>query len=287
MLRLSRAIAGTPAKVFLTGDGGDDVFLGYPRHRMLLEIQRVARFIPAPATGVWKALRALIPRRGALKRGVHLADYAVGGLGAFVGANPGFADFRRHGVLGPRLSAERRSELPWSIQSARNVLTEYLERDLRTQFVSEYLVKVDGASMHYALEARSPFLDQELWEFASALPYETRLHRGTLKAILRELARRQLGERVANAPKLGFTVPVEDYMGRRWLPRVRASLGDSLLASEGWLAGPALQRELAAAERSGRASRRLWYAWVLEEWLRAERADVTACGEAPDLIRSA
>jgi asparagine synthase (glutamine-hydrolysing) len=287
MLRLSRAIAGTPAKVFLTGDGGDDVFLGYPRHRMLLEIQRAARFIPGPATAVWKAVRSVIPRQGAFKRAVHLVDYSVGGLGAFVGGNPGFADFRRHGLLGPRLSMERRTELPWSIASARNLLVEYLERDLRTQFVSEYLVKVDGASMHYALEARSPFLDQELWEFASALPYEARLHGGTLKAILREIARRQLGDRVASAPKLGFTVPVEDYMGRRWLPRVKASFDDSLLASEGWMSGAALQRELSDCGRTGRASRRLWYAWVLEEWLRAERADVNACGEVPDLIRSA
>lgn len=287
MLRLSRAIAGTPAKVFLTGDGGDDVFLGYPRHRMLLEIQRVARFIPGSATAVWKALRSAIPRRGALKRGVHLVDYTVGGLGAFVAGNPGFEDFRRHGLLGPKLTEQHRDELPWSIESARNVLAEYLDRDLRTQFVSEYLVKVDGASMHYALEARSPFLDQELWEFASALPYETRLHGGTLKAILREIARRQLGDRVASAPKLGFTVPVEDYMGRRWLPRVKASLDGSLLVSDGWLSGTALQRELGDCERCGRASRRLWYSWVLEEWLRAERADVSACGEAPDLIRSA
>jgi asparagine synthase (glutamine-hydrolysing) len=287
MLRLSRAIAGTPAKVFLTGDGGDDVFLGYPRHRMLLEIQRAARFIPGGVTAVWRALRGAIPHRGALKRGVHLVDYTVGGLGAFVAGNPGFEDFRRHGLLGPRLSEQRTSTLPWSIQSARHVLAEYLERDLRTQFVSEYLVKVDGASMHYALEARSPFLDQELWEFASALPYETRLHGGTLKAILREIARRQLGDRVANAPKLGFTVPVEDYMGRRWLPRVKASLDDSLLAAEGWLSGAALQRELIECERRGRASRRLWYSWVLEEWLRAERADVNACGEFPDLMQSA
>jgi len=68
---------------------------------------------------------------------------------------------------------------------------------------------------------------------------------------------------------------------------VKASFEDSLLTSDGWLSGAALQSELIQCERSGRASRRLWYAWVLEEWLRAERADVNACGEAPDLIRSA
>jgi asparagine synthase (glutamine-hydrolysing) len=287
MLRLSRAIAGTPAKVFLTGDGGDDVFLGYPRHRMLLEVQRAAAFAPSIATAAWKGIRRAIPQRGALKRAVHLVDYTLGGLGAFIDANPGLADFQRHGLLGPRLADQRRNAPAWSIRSARRVLTEYLQRDLQTQFVSEYLVKVDGASMHYALEARSPFLDQELWEFASALPYATRLHGGTLKAILRELARRHLGDRVATAPKLGFTVPVEQWMGQRWFPRVQESLANSVLAADGWMSAPALQRELTVCRNTGRASRRLWYAWVLEEWLRAERAGVGDCAEPAGLSRSA
>jgi asparagine synthase (glutamine-hydrolysing) len=197
------------------------------------------------------------------------------------------ADFQRHGLLGPRLADQRRNAPAWSIRSARRVLTEYLQRDLQTQFVSEYLVKVDGASMHYALEARSPFLDQELWEFASALPYATRLHGGTLKAILRELARRHLGDRVATAPKLGFTVPVEQWMGQRWFPRVQESLANSVLAADGWMSAPALQRELTVCRNTGRASRRLWYAWVLEEWLRAERAGVGDCAEPAGLSRSA
>jgi asparagine synthase (glutamine-hydrolysing) len=287
MLRLSRAIAGTPAKVFLTGDGGDDVFLGYPRHRILLEVQRIAAFMPDLGASVWRGLRRTIPQRGALKRAVHLTDYVFGGLGAFIDANPGLADFRQHGLLGPRLADERRAAPEWSLRSARRVLTEYLQRDLQTQFVSEYLVKVDGASMHYALEARSPFLDQDLWEFASALPYTTRLHHGTLKAILRELTRRHLGERIASAPKLGFTVPVEQWMARRWLPRVRDSLSGSKLVAEGWMSGPALRHELAECERNGRASRRLWYAWVLEEWLCVERSGVGVCDVPAGLSRSA
>jgi len=288
MLALSRAISDTAAKVVLTGDGGDDVFLGYPRHRMLHDVQAIAAWIPGPAARGWKHVRHLIPQRGALKRAVHLADYMTGGLGAFVSANPGLEDFRAHGLMGPRLADQERRHEPWSISSARRVLAEYLARDLRTQFVSEYLVKVDGASMHYGLEARSPFLDQQMWEFASALPFGIRLRGGELKAILREIVRRRLGERVAAAPKLGFTVPVEEWMGRRWGSRVANDFRNSALVEDGWISRAALKAELARSAANGRASRRLWYLWVLEDWLRVEREAKVAPQLAPaPLLKSA
>jgi asparagine synthase (glutamine-hydrolysing) len=58
MLRLSRAIAGTPARVFLTGDGGDDLFLGYQRHRLLFQVERAARRMPGGLAAVWRAVRS-------------------------------------------------------------------------------------------------------------------------------------------------------------------------------------------------------------------------------------
>ena len=273
MLRLSRAIAETPAKVVLTGDGGDDVFLGYPRHRLLLRTQTVARRLPAFSTTAWRAARKLVPQRGTLKRATHLLDYTTGGLGGFVNANPGLADFARHGLLGGRLRGHPFDASPaaWSIDSARNALGDYLAYDRDTQFVSEYLVKVDGSTMHYALEARAPFLDHVLWEYAASLPFDVRLRGGVLKAVLREIARRRISPRVAAGSKRGFSIPVEAWMANRWHKRVADSLSNSLLVSEGWVEQGPLQRELASAARDGQASRRLWYLWVLEEWMRFER----------------
>ncbi len=272
MLRLSRAISSTTARVVLTGDGGDDVFLGYPRHRMLWRTQRVARYLPAWAASSWQTIRRAVPRRGVLRRLVHAVDYTTGGLAAFVRANPGLEDFRWRGLLGPRLAD---ADFPgpdaeWTIAAARHALSEYLAYDRDTQFVSEYLVKVDGATMHYSLEARSPFLDHLLWEHAAALPFDVRLHGGQLKAILREIARRRIGARVAAGHKRGFSIPVEAWMGGRWHDRVATSLRDSHLANDGWIARGPLQAEVADAAHRGVASRRLWYLWVLEEWLREE-----------------
>jgi len=114
-------------------------------------------------------------------------------------------------------------------------------------------------------------LSQELWEFAAALPFEVRLRGGSLKAVLRELARRRLGARVADAPKRGFTIPVQRWVAAHWLPKFDALLNDSILESEGWIRSAAVSEALQNARQKQWAANQLWYIFVLESWLRRER----------------
>lgn len=275
MLGLSKAVR-EDASVLLTGDGGDDVFLGYPEHLHLLWAQRAAKLLPALATPLWRRARSIMPEQGALRRARHFADYATGGLAAYAQAHEGLPDFRRDGMLGRRLHEVevdgRRTE--WSHQSAKRILSDVLHRDNDGRFVSEYLTKVDGACMHWAVEARSPFLDTDLWEFAALLPYSTRLHGGKLKAILRELARRHLGPRVSRGAKRGFGVPVQKWVAGRWAGDVEAAFTDSLAHSEGWLNAASVLKRLRQSREFGEAPKRIWYAYVLEQWLRRERASL-------------
>jgi asparagine synthase (glutamine-hydrolysing) len=277
MLRVSQAVARANVKVLLTGDGGDDVFLGYERHLLLARIQRAAAVLPEAAGPAWRALRRVIPDVGPVRRAMHLMDYVTGGLGAFASANDGLPELRRRGWLGPRLRdvevAARR--VPWSVKSARRVLYDYLSHDLRTQFVSEYLTKVDGATMHHALEARSPFFDHELWEYAAQLAIPTRLYRGQLKAILREIARRRIGDFVADERKRGFTIPVETWILGRWRPMVARTFQDSILDQEGWIQGDRIRAAIQSAN-DWRSARLLWHLLVLERWLRWERKPAAA-----------
>jgi asparagine synthase (glutamine-hydrolysing) len=306
MLRVSRAVAGE-ATVLLTGDGGDDVFLGYPEHRHLWFAERLARSSPRRAAELWQRRREKFSRRDRsdnlqivdhsdkLKLGGHgqfghrqfrrlgsFLDYASGGLGAVTNAHDGLPAYTQHGVLGERLqnyTVDQRA-IVWSPDSGRQVLSNYLDYDRQTRFVSEFLTKVDGATMHYGLEARSPFLDQDLWEFAAALPFHVRLRQGRLKAVLRELARRKLGERVANGRKRGFTIPVQRWITGRWRAEVEESLRDSMLEREGWIrSGPAL-KWLEKSAQTGWAPKQLWYLFVLEAWLRNERT--TAASDATE-----
>jgi asparagine synthase (glutamine-hydrolysing) len=277
MLRVSRAVAGE-ATVLLTGDGGDDVFLGYPEHRHLLFAERLARSSPRAVADLWQQSRGRFPRYGQLRRIASFLDYASGGLGAVTNAHDGLPSYEQQGMLGERLMDhtvdQRRIE--WSHDSACHLLSNYLDYDRHTRFVSEFLTKVDGATMHYGLEARSPFLDQDLWEFAASLPFRVRLRHGRLKAVLRELARRRIGERVASGRKRGFTIPVQRWMAGKWRPEVTAMLSDSLLEKEGWIRSGSALSWLEKSAQTGRAPKQLWYLFVLESWLRNERQTAAA-----------
>ena len=271
MLRVSKAVKGS-ATVLLTGDGGDDVFLGYPEHRHLLLAQKVARSLPGFAASAWRSNQEKFPRIGSLKRLGSFLNYSTGGLAAVACAHDGLPSYTQHGMLGERLNGVSLSqrEMEWSHNSGRNVLAEFLEYDRGGRFVGEYMTKVDGATMFHALEARAPFLDQDLWEFASSLSFELRLQGGRLKSLLRALAAQKLGERLARGRKRGFTIPVQRWLVGRWQPAVTELLQTSIADREGWINSRAVLNRLSAAAQEGRAPNQLWYIFVLESWLRHE-----------------
>ena len=193
MLRIAEAVSRS-ATVLLTGDGGDDVFLGYPRHRHLWAAAKVPAWArPILRTG-WNQIRPGFPRTGALRRLAAFLDYASGDLSAFFD----YKQWLRHPdfkvLLGERLTDQSAVVEKDTILSGDgpNPLASLLSHEYVSRFVGEYMTKVDGATMYHGLEARSPFLDQDLWEFAAALPYDFRLHKGKLKAILRKIASRRL-----------------------------------------------------------------------------------------------
>jgi asparagine synthase (glutamine-hydrolysing) len=275
MLSVCKAVK--PAvTVLLTGDGGDDVFLGYPYQRHMWMAQRTARALPSPAAGLWRALRPLVDHLPALRRPKHFLDYATGGLGAVTRVHDGLPYYLRSGLLGERfaeISLDARN-VPLSFNSARNLLPEVLAYQQDTVFTGEFMTKVDGGAMHYALEARSPLLDQSLWEFAARLPFSLRLRGGELKPVLREIVRRNVSPEVASRPKRGFTVPVERWLATRWRAQLEAMLDTPLLQREGWIRPGALEPLIRSSLARQQAPVQLWYLVVLENWLRHKAAMV-------------
>jgi asparagine synthase (glutamine-hydrolysing) len=212
----------------------------------------------------------VVPAAGPFRRARHFVDYVTGGLGAYLKAHDGLPTFSEVGLLGDRLlePLPRTRQIPESISSARELLSDYLEHDLRHQFVGEYMTKVDGATMAQGLEARSPYLDHVLWEYASSLPFETRLHGRELKAVLRAIASRRVSARLATGAKRGFSVPVERWLRGRWFGEVARRLSEGPLCSDGWISRPGLQRALSGSALDGPGAHHLWYLAVLDSWLR-------------------
>jgi asparagine synthase (glutamine-hydrolysing) len=284
MLAVSKAVKER-ATVLLTGEGGDDVFLGYPRHRHYAAAQRIANAIPHSAASAWSGARRLLPKHGAMRRAAHFLDYATGGLGAIAAVSDGFPYYVEHGIAAERLSGVQVAirALPRSLQAGRRVMDDYMAEEQKTRFVAEYMQKVDGATMYYGLEARAPLLDQELWSFASALPYGVRMHRGKLKAILREIARRRISPRVAAGKKRGFGIPVQRWISGRWRGAFEDVFKKSLLEDGGWIHGEAVLRALRSTSEGATAPAQLWYLFVLEHWLRG--VDAARCPAMPAASR--
>lgn len=206
-------------KVVLTGDGGDELFGGYRRYTAFDSALRVfaAPLIRtlAPPLGMYYGNLFHDPRYERMAETVRALrlrpETAYGELfcGSYFGTRTLAATFQADFL---RETAD--SDAVWfvarsmgqqaSLEAAmRFDLTSYLPDDLN--------VKMDRATMRFGLEARSPFLDQELVDFALRLPLELKVKGKERKIILRHALRQILPPEVLNRPKRGFQVPLAEW----------------------------------------------------------------------------
>jgi asparagine synthase (glutamine-hydrolysing) len=286
MLNICRAVKPV-ATVLLTGDGGDDIFLGYPYFHNAWKAQKLAAWLPPGSHSLWRAIRPLAGMLPGSTRGKHFLDYATGGLGPYRRVRQGIRFFRSRNLLGDRLAAATLAEREGqpSLKSARSLLPELLDYHKRTESLSEFMPKLDGTSMYFGIEARSPLLDHRIWEFAATLSPEVRFHGGRLKSVLREIVRRRIGSRVAFRKKQGFTIPVEKWLVREWRESFRTFESRTLLEDQGWVTPGCPRKLVTEALAAGSAPVQLWYLLVLEMWLRKQARNVPAGTHAGAALR--
>jgi asparagine synthase (glutamine-hydrolysing) len=269
ILHISRTIK-PKATVLLTGDGGDDIFLGYPFFANAWRAQKLAQALPGPLAQVAGALAPLLQGPETLRRAGSLLDYASGGLAAWARRHDGLPYLIERGILGERMDGYvlPQRALANSLHSARHLLAEVIQHHWGLHFTGEFMTKVDGGTMFSALEARSPFLDHRLWEFAAQLPPEIHFHGGALKAVLREIVRRRVDPAIATRRKQGFTVPITRWLcDPRWKTLWDKIRDGSLLASQGWVHQEPLRKAVDEGLKQGTVPRQLWYLLLFEHWL--------------------
>ena len=272
MLGIAKAVKPL-ATVLLTGDGGDDVFLGYPFIHNAWRAERLARALPGPLVPVVRGIANGLPRSGRLRGARNFLRYATSGISGYVQAHEHRRYLRDHQILGDRvnqilLPAEA---VPPSVAAARRLFSDVLEHQQQMHFLGEFMPKVDGATMYHSIEARSPFLDQRLWEFAATLPPQVRYHGGELKAVLREIVRKRVSPDVASKPKQGFTVPVERWLATHWSGSLDFLNGSTELEQLNLIRPGSLRGPVSAAKQAGWVPLPLWFLLVLEHWLQRQK----------------
>jgi asparagine synthase (glutamine-hydrolysing) len=260
-------------KVALSGDGGDEVFGGYPKY-LLGETERR----PLPLSSVLhRALQALAwrPRRMAsVYWRVLSSQDRIRFAWARYGNFPVFRkDMRQLLARAYQEAVEVEGYFePWERRAQRygqRFDTEVLMRtDLETYLSENCLVKTDRASMLASLEVRVPYLDETVLDCILPLPVQAKIPGGQLKALLMPLARRLLPREVWDRPKQGFGGPLNAWLAGAWRPAVEMALdwGESNLG----LFDYCYLRHLHAINVSkGGIRQELWNPFVLLAWAMA------------------
>jgi asparagine synthase (glutamine-hydrolysing) len=269
---LSR-LASQHVKVVLGGDGGDELFGGYPTYRAHA-YARVARLLPLRARPLQALIGGLRERdryqslEWKLKRFILRWDDEPRRRHLRWMSNLDLDDLRR-GL--PSTAGVLPSPLDGDPEDARDGLDRLLALDFHTYLPGSVLTKVDRASMAHGLEVRPPLLDNEMIDWAFSIPSSLKLHRGTTKYVLKLAAAGHLPPDIIRRPKKGFGIPLRSWIRGPIRDRVTRALQPSALWDAGLLDRGAFQTwARMSAERRGDHSKALWALVVLDEWVRRE-----------------
>ena len=268
-------------KVVLSGDGGDEVLGGYPQYLHARRLQSLARW--NAATAPLAPLMPVVRRLGTSGRQIEKAwRFAhLPPLDRLAALQTYFTEDERAALYRPEFAVAALGAGPTSWRLAGVVddgladpAQQLVTAEMRLRLHADYLRKVDVASAAHGVEVRVPYLDPVMLDLAARLPIRLKIAAdGGTKVIARHLARELLPPSVAQAPKRGFTIPLDRWMG----PAMHAHLRRLLVepgAPIGQLLDPAAVRRVWDDFESGRAgvsryqrSQRVFFLASLARWL--------------------
>ncbi|MGI4732150.1 MAG: XrtA/PEP-CTERM system amidotransferase [Janthinobacterium lividum] len=272
-------LAREEVTVALSGDGADEAFAGYRRHRFQVAEERARAIMPAALRRAAGWLGERYPKADWAPRPLRarttllaLAGDGAEGYARSVGVTTPeerarlFSPAARAALAGHR--AEDRWVAAMNDAPARDPLDRAQYADLKLWLPGDILTKADRTSMAVGLEAREPLLDHRLVEFAATLPTSLRLRGGEGKWLMKKALERYLPREILYRPKQGFVTPVSAWL-RGPLAAQAAGLAHSrTLAQTGWFDMTRLAT-IAEDHRAGRADhgRTLWQFVMLEKSL--------------------
>jgi asparagine synthase (glutamine-hydrolysing) len=265
--------------VALNGDGGDECFAGYERYAAMRLAERYHKLPAVLRSGVIDHAIGLVPtsetRRSRLrdaKRFIEAAslpkvDRYLRWVSVFdtEAKSELYTDNFRHETAPVHSSALLE---PWfAMANGSGVVDASLLTDTMTYLPNDLLVKVDIATMAVSLEARSPFLDHQVIEFAASLPEKLKLRGLTTKYLLKRVLRKLLPSENLGRRKMGFGVPIGHWFRGQLEPFLRETVLSERAAKRGLLKPEAVKRLVEQHVKGERDyAHQLWTLMMLELW---------------------
>lgn len=257
--------------VVLSGEGADELFAGYLTYKAD-RYAAAARRIPAGLRRAGLKCAALLPVSDEkISFEYKLKRFLEGSL-----LSPEMAHVYWNGTF---TEAEKRDFFRFADPAplagildnmdSGPGLKRFLDFDQRYYLADDILYKVDRMSMAHSLEARPPFLDPRIVDFAASLPDNFKLRGDTSKFVLRELMREKLPQSVLRGPKIGFDIPVHDWFRSVLQPVLLETLSEENIRASRLFRWTAIERMLSDhLERRANLGYHLWGLMVLLLWMK-------------------
>ncbi len=264
--------------VALGGDGGDELFAGYPMYRAH---QLMRKYLVVPRFVRSGLIEPVVNRLPVSTKNMSF-DYKAK---RFVrGANLDTVE-RHHTWFGSFAAADHERLLTRDVlnnssgdiyanaqdllsrSNASDDIEQMQQLDISYYLAEDILTKVDRAAMAVSLETRAPFLDSRIGQFAASIPVDYKLRGGKGKFILKRAVEPLLPAEILNRPKKGFGIPIAEWLIGRLNPLMHDLLGEERLRDQG-LFDAKYVNQLIDEHETGRAShhKQLWTLLVFHLW---------------------
>src|SRR5687768_8177649 len=265
--------------VALNGDGGDESFAGYERYSAMLIAEHYRRIPAALRRSLIEGPVGLLPTSEIKRSRVRDAQRFLRGANLprterYLRWMSTFDPAAKAEIYTDDFRESVRGEKPGMIldkwfasANGSGILDAAMLTDQMTYLPNDLLVKVDIASMANSLEARSPFLDHHVIEFAASLPEHLKMRRFETKTLLKKVAARLVPREAIYRRKMGFGVPIGKWFRDEMKDFIREVLTSSRAVRRGVVKPEATAKYLAehlAGERDH--SYRIWTLLMLELW---------------------
>ncbi|NOU92835.1 asparagine synthase (glutamine-hydrolyzing) [Paenibacillus sp. LMG 31456] len=255
--------------VALSGEGADELFGGYRIYNEPMSLRPLDR-LPLPLKQLLNAAARMLPS------GLYGRNYILRGTTPlekrFLGNAKIFTEDMKAEVVRIDKEMLRNYRNPWQIAQQYYDKTRHQDPVTRMQYIDmnlwlpgDILMKADKMTMAHSLELRVPFLDVELFEVARKIPTRYRIAEGTTKYIFRKAMEGIIPDFILNRPKLGFPVPLRDWLkgnqGTVMMEQIAASGVEDYINMD-------TVRRMVSLHQNGQGdyARRLWTIYMFALW---------------------
>jgi asparagine synthase (glutamine-hydrolysing) len=264
--------------VALGGDGGDELFAGYP---MYYAHKLAARYNAIPAflrSGIIEPIVNRLPVSTSnmsfdykAKRFIRATKFDdIGRHHSWFGS---FSTDQHERLFTRDVLAQTDADIYRGVRElvdasdAKNVIEQMQYADINFYMAEDILTKVDRAAMAVSLETRAPFLDPRVAQFAASVPVEYKLRGKSGKYILKKAVENLIPAEIINRPKKGFGIPIAEWLKHRLNPLLHDMLAPERLKEQGLFNADYVQQLISEHEK-GIAShhKELWTLLVFQLW---------------------